>query len=104
MIKALYLDKDMFIAKGTQKAVYAYPGDATKCVKVKIIEKNDDMNKELKYRAVLTKRGKHLSMLPKYYGCVKTNLGDGYVFEYVRDFDGNVSKSLYEYLHNPDMA
>lgn len=104
MNEVLQLTEDLFVAKGTQKAVYVYPGDIMKCVKVKIIDKNDDMNKELKYRKVLKRRGKQLSMLPEYYGEVTTNFGKGYVFEYIRDFDGNVSKSLYEYLHTPDMA
>ena len=104
MDKVIELTEDMFIGKGTQKAVYAYPGDASKCIKVKIIAKNADMLKELAYRKVLQRTGKHKKMLPEYYGCVKTNLGDGYVFEYIRDFDGSASKSLYEYLHNPNIA
>lgn len=99
----LELTDELFIAKGTQKAVYHHPNDKDKCVKVKIIEKNDDMNKELKYRQSLQRRNLHLSMLPEYYGTVETNLGIGYVFEYIRDFDGNRSYEINEYLDNPQM-
>lgn len=104
MDKVIELTEDMFIGKGTQKAVYAYPGDASKCIKVKIIAKNADMLKELAYRKVLQRTGKHKKMLPEYYGCVKTNLGDGYVFELVRDFDGQRSREIEEYLKEPELA
>ena len=98
------LTEDMFISKGSQKAVYAYPGDSTKCIKVKIIEKNTDMEKELKYRKALMRRGQHKSMLPEYYGSVSTNLGEGHIFELIRDFDGQRSRELEEYLKCPDLA
>lgn len=98
------LTEDMFIGKGTQKAVYAYPGDSTKCIKVKIIDRNTDMEKELKYRAALKRRGQHKSMLPKYYGSVLTSGGGGHVFELVRDFDGQRSRELDEYLKEPKLA
>lgn len=98
------LTDDMFISKGSQKAVYAYPGDGTKCIKVKIIEKNTDMEKELQYRKVLEKKGQHKTMLPEYYGSVPTNLGEGHIFELVRDFDGQRSRELDEYLKEPKLA
>lgn len=37
-------------------------------------------------------------MLTKYYGTVETNQGTGYVYEFVRDYDGNPSRSLRDIL------
>lgn len=38
--------------------------------------------------------------LPNFYGRISTNLGDGFVVELIRDYDGQISKSLEWQLNN----
>jgi len=56
--------------------------------------RDTELERELQYHKALARRGKSLSMLVKYYGEVETNLGKGYVFERVLDFDGKTSQEL----------
>ena len=41
-------------------------------------------------------------MLSRYYGGVQTNLGYGSVFELIRDYTGEISKTMDHYLSSPD--
>lgn len=38
--------------------------------------------------------------MPAFYGEVKTNLGQGLIFELIRDYDGNISRNLDWYLED----
>ena len=38
------------------------------------------------------------SHIPRYYGRIDTNLGRGMVFDLVSDFDGQISRSLWDYF------
>ncbi len=37
-------------------------------------------------------------MIAKYFGNIQTNMGNGETFELIRDYDGNISKSVSYYL------
>ena len=52
------------------------------------------------YEKLLKRRSISFEHLPRYYGPVRTNLGDGFVVDLVRDFDGRVSQSLAWHLKN----
>jgi hypothetical protein len=55
----------------------------------------------VKYYGKLVKRkGVLFDHCPRYYGSVKTNLGDGFVVDLIRDCNGEVSKPLSWYLEN----
>ena len=41
-------------------------------------------------------------MLPRFHGVVATNRGDGYVFDLIRDYDGNVARTLEYYFSKPE--
>jgi hypothetical protein len=59
-----------------------------------------DLQREINYLKILNKRNKDYSILPRYYGTVATNLGTGYVFELIKDFDGKKSLTLEDVLRN----
>lgn len=96
----LMLKEDLFIGKGAHKSAYMHPENSDLCVKIVFKYPDTDLDRELKYRSILEKQGKSPSMLTKYYGTVKTNMGTGYVYEMVRDYDGGISISLQEYFSN----
>lgn len=57
-----------------------------------------DLLREINYISVLRRRNKNYTLLPQYYGEVETNLGKGYVFEIIKDYDGNKCKTLEDFI------
>ena len=95
----LTLDKKMLIAKGDDRKCYFHPNDENLCVK--ILHQDMDIrihHREIKYYNHLIKKNISWDMLARFNGVVQTNLGQGMVFELIRDVDGSVSKTLDYYL------
>ncbi len=97
------LTDDNFIAKGNERALYKHPTDENKAIKIKY----EDSQKEAKQTKIDINYYKELSKrtsidwthIPKYYGEVKTNKGNGFVLELIKDYDGITSKSLAYYMN-----
>ena len=94
----LHLEDSLVIGKGAHRVCYRHPLDQNKCIK--IAKDADDATQALEskyYEKLLAAHidWKHLS---QYYGVVETNLGNGYVYQLIKDFDGTISTSLAEYL------
>lgn len=94
MGEIIFLTDDLLLGKGAHKKVYANPSNVNQCIKVLYTVPDEDMGTELAYRKSREKRNLTSDLLPVYYGTVKTNLGIGYVFECIADFDGKTSKTL----------
>lgn len=90
------LTDNLLFGKGNHKKVYIDSTDRNRCIKIPFEIPDVDLEKELAYRRSRDRRRLRSSMLPVYYGTVDTNLGTGYVFERVRDFDGQTSQSFKE--------
>lgn len=105
----LILSSDNFIGEGAFRACYSHPDDVSLCIKVfkRDITKNSrdfrELSRELKYYKRLGERKICWDLLPRYHGIVSTNIGDGYVFDLVRDSDGGVSKTLEYYLRKDNL-
>jgi hypothetical protein len=106
---------------GGNRACYVHPEDASKCVKVLLPHRNaerkrakavglkryrslkyfDDNLRELcTYHEIENAYGDEIwSHLPKCYGMVSTDLGDGLISDLVRDFDGAISGTLKDRLN-----
>jgi len=98
MAEVIHLTEDLLIGKGAHKKVYIDPTDADRCIKIPHVTPDADLEKELQYRRARERRNLGSKMLPAYYGTVRTNLGTGYVFERVRDFDGRTSRTISQLL------
>lgn len=102
----LYLEKENFLAKGSHRNIYKYELDDTKCLKVvmpegqKILKKQNkhwykkirptswynENKKEIKaYKKLKNKDPEIYEFIPRFYGIVKTNLGDAMLIDYVKD-------------------
>lgn len=92
--KVIDLSNAILIGEGDHKRTFVDPTDPGRCIKVLFTYPDVDMERELKYRRSREKRGLKSQLLPAYYGTVETNLGKGYVFERVADFDGSSSKTF----------
>lgn len=95
----IQLNKDKFYGKGTHKKCFIHPDNKDLCIKVAYNrEGQKDLKREINYIQVLHRRNKDYSILPQYYGKAETNLGTGYVFEIIRDYDGNKCKTLEDFI------
>lgn len=94
------LTEDLYIGRGMHKKVYTYPSDTSLCIKVPFTKNDVDLNRELRYRKVLSNQKKPVTIIPQYYGTVETNYGTGYVFERIRNFDNTKSVSVREFIRN----
>lgn len=87
------------IGEGQERICYPHPEDPNKLIKIQKGENRKQTRRELElYRRLLRRKNTDYSQLPRYYGKVKTNLGDGFVTDLIRDYDGGVSNSLYWYF------
>jgi len=96
MVVVLY--KKFLLNTGTNRACYIYPKDEKVCVKIDISKNTKETKRELRYYKFLEKKKISYDMLAKYYGSIVTNLGQGEMFELIRDFDGSISLELAKYL------
>jgi len=94
----LELNQSLLIGKGLDRECYLHPEDADKCIKVTVSGNYRQSNNELKCYGWMTKRKVSFENLIRLHGVVQTNIGDGLVFDVVRDFDDNISKTLHHYL------
>ena len=82
--------------------MFLHPLDNNLCIKIAYNKGGQrDLNRELNYLKVLKRHHKDYSILPQYYGPVKTNLGIGHVFELIQDYDGTKSQTLEDFINSP---
>lgn len=95
----LKLDGSLFYGKGSHKKCFIHPENTNLCIKVAYNRGGQkDLLREINYISVLRRRNKNYTLLPQYYGEVETNLGKGYVFEIIKDYDGNKCKTLEDFI------
>lgn len=88
-----------FFGSGRHKKFYLHPTKDTLCIKIAYNRGGQtDLSREINYIKILKKRNKNYDILPKYYGEIETNLGHGYVFEVIRNYDKSKSITLQEIL------
>jgi hypothetical protein len=98
MTAPLILTDELLIGVGSNRRCYVHPQNNSRCVKVLYGEDGDrDWSCELRYRRRFGwDAGREI--IPIYYGPVKTNFGDGQVFDLIADTDGLASQGLEHYL------
>ena len=98
----LKLESSALFGKGLRRECYFHPDDENKCIKIVVAGDHKETVREQAYYRLLEKRNIAWRMLAKFYGIVETNLGEGAVFELIRDYNGEVSKTLLHYFsaHN----
>jgi hypothetical protein len=98
----IQLDATLHIGKGSTRDCYRHPVDSEKCIKIAqdSAKARKVQRREEHYFRCLRTRKVDLSHLAAYLGRVETNLGEGYLYELVRDEAGDVSRDFAHYLVN----
>lgn len=94
----VFLDRHLLIGKGEDRECYLHPEDPEKCVKTTYSGNPVQSHREREYYQALIKRNISFRRLSRFFGVIPTDKGDGYVFELIRDYDGKISSSLFNYL------
>ena len=96
------LDKKSYIASGRECHCYEHPFEPSQCIKIASDHK-DALRKnkaEITYYKTLYARKVDMEYIAKYLGKVDTNMGRAYVYDCIRNSDGQISKTLKHYLLN----
>lgn len=94
----LTLESSSLIGRGLRRECYFHPEDGNKCIKVVVAGDHEETVREQSYYRLLEKRNISWQMLARFYGNVETNRGEGAVFELIRDYNKEVSKTLGQYF------
>jgi hypothetical protein len=92
------LSKEHYIGEGVHRVAYVHPENPGLCIKIpKPGTKRPEAKiaREIKYIKLFQDK---LPFIPAYVGTQDTDFGFGYVFEMVRDYNGDISKSLNDTL------
>lgn len=88
------------LGTGRHRKCYLHPGNPDRCIKIVYNQASGgdkELLRELGYYAHLGRRLKDWSGLPAYHGTIETDLGTGYIYDIVKDYDGQTSVSLDEF-------
>ena len=97
-MSVLTINEDLFIGSGGHQATYIHPRDKNKCIKIPHSPDDGDVRKEMRYRKICAGKLERSRLVTKFFGTVETNLGLGYVFERVMDYDGKTSRDMKKFL------
>lgn len=98
----IHLQEKDLIGTGTRRFCYAHPSESSLCIKIPKAKKNGikQQNREVKFYQQLTSRGVPTVRITHYHGEVETSLGRGYVYDVIRDVNGNPSQPFGAYIKN----
>ena len=87
------------IGKGRERTCYLHPEDPSKIIKISGEITNVQSKREIGFYRKLQKISHYeYTHIPRFYGSIKTSLGEGIVVDLIRDYEGSISKSLRWYL------
>jgi hypothetical protein len=90
------LSDKYYLAEGSCRTVYRHPNNQELCIK---INHNPEKDRNITEVVFYKKHSKQsLDFITNFAGTIDTNLGKGVVTQIVLDHDGNVSKSLEDYM------
>jgi hypothetical protein len=98
------LDPHALVGKGLHRECFVHPDNPDRCIKIVVSGNGNENRREQAYYRELADRGVSWDMLPRFYGLVDTSLGEGAVFDLVRDFDGRISLTLRHYLASEQLT
>ena len=100
----LNIDASALIGKGLHRECFVHPDDPELCIKIVVAGNSNENHREAAYYTLLARRGISWEMLTRFHGLVATSLGEGAVFDLVRDHDGEVSRTLAYYLETEELT
>lgn len=88
---------------GAHRKCFPHPDNPDQCIKVIYNESasaRKEIVRELKYYDVLSSSLKDWRGVPRYYGKVQTDMGTGYVYDLIRNYDGSAAPTLQKLMRD----
>jgi len=98
----IVLDESGLVGTGYHRQCFEDPRDSGRCIKVVIKGTGAENRREESFYRILNRKNISWAGIPRYYGKVQTDRGEGMVFDLIRDADGSPSRTLESYLSDPD--
>lgn len=102
MTSPLQLKPEHLIGKGWHRECYLHPENNTLCIKVVVHGNDRETKREQAYYRQLEKSLTDWRYLSRFHGNVETNMGNGAVFDLIRDANGEVARPLAYYLEDSE--
>jgi len=85
---------------------YQHPTNEEQCIKVPSDNKKAKkrLKADLSYYKKLHAKQTDMQYIANYFGTINTNLGTGYIYQCIKDYDGTISKTLRSYLEENTTA
>ena len=102
----IILDENLLIGRGSERSCYRHPCDAQLCIKVisqytpRTISR---ITRELKYLNKYKRTPNKLEVIPDFHKTIDTNLGIGYCFSLIVDFNDTISRRLSDHVKEHGM-
>jgi hypothetical protein len=100
----LIIDPGKMIGKGLHRECFEHPDNPHWCVKIVVAGNSNENHREAAYYKRLSGRGISWEMLTRFHGLVDTSMGEGAVFDLVKDYTGEVSGTLTRYLASEELT
>jgi hypothetical protein len=100
----LKLDPGTLIGKGLHRECFEHPDNPHWCVKIVVAGNSNENHREAAYYEQLSRRGISWEMLTRFHGLVDTTMGEGAVFDLIKDYTGEVSGTLTRYLASDELT
>jgi len=98
----LEIDRTALVGKGLHRECFVHPDNTDWCIKIIVSGNSNENHREAAYYSQLARRDISWEMLTRFHGLVDTTLGEGAVFDLVRDYTGEVSRPLAYYLDSEE--
>ena len=92
----MHIPDKYYLAEGKHRKVYIHPDNPDLCIK---ISKDQPRNRSRATKRELTYLNTYkerVTCFSFFHGVVESNLGQGYIFDLIRNEDGNISRQLSE--------
>jgi len=92
---------------GSGRHFYCHPQGDSKCIKIFYNSADGDLKEVKRETGHYRKRARQITrcrFVPDFYGTVKTDRRKGYAFDIIKDYAGNISKTLEHYLQNNSLS
>ena len=88
---SIEIDESLTVAQGANRTCYRHPEDFNKCIKIPKINGLTAQLLECEYLQKQVSKNISWKHMSRYYGEIETNLGKGYVYELIRDYNKAIS-------------
>lgn len=95
------------LGAGAHRSCYPHPENKNLCIKVLHDATKNELRSikyEMRYYSHINSYLKDWISIPRYYGIVETDIGPGYVFDMILDYDGQTSTMLDDVMEACDSS